>query len=117
MNWATIVGLVLIATTAATGVAVVAFGFGGSSQTSPFVYYVPSSPTATATPTTAPGHGGCVSFFARQRLMVGVLRRLGTRAGQRHYDAQYDLNGDGKIDSRDLRIALTSPACGSRRHG
>jgi hypothetical protein len=37
---------------------------------------------------------------------VGIALRLFSKEGDRRYDPRYDVNDDGRIDVRDLFIAL-----------
>ncbi|HEX5478146.1 MAG TPA: hypothetical protein VFY79_00350 [Dehalococcoidia bacterium] len=67
-------------------------------------------PTATATPGTLPHHK-CVNSGQRVRIAMGIVRWLGARAGDRHYQAQYDLNGNGVIDPGDLAVLLSMRPC------
>ena len=70
--------------------------------------------TATATRTataTATPQAGCVTFLEKFRLVIGVLTHFNARIGQRRYDARFDLNHDGRINSIDVFIALNTPIC------
>jgi len=42
---------------------------------------------------------------------MGILLRFGARAGDRRYQAQYDLNHDGFIDALDLLVLASMPLC------
>jgi hypothetical protein len=44
-------------------------------------------------------------------LIRSIARRLGTAAGDRRYSRRMDLNSDGVIDNRDVKIAMQAPIC------
>jgi hypothetical protein len=67
---------------------------------------VTNTPTVTATPS-----GECVTFLDKLRLLVNVLGRVGSKEGQRRYDARYDLNHDGRINIIDAVLVLRIPLC------
>jgi Dockerin type I domain len=73
----------------------------------------PTSPpkptlTSTATATPRPICTGDVNGdgLVNVRDLVLVARRMGTRVGERRYDARFDLNRDGRINVRDLMIVI-----------
>ena len=63
----------------------------------------------TSTPTSTPG--SCLTFWQKVDLTVGILRRFGSHAGDRRYDAKYDVNGDGVIDGLDLQQVASTATC------
>ena len=60
------------------------------------------------------GPQACLTFGKKVDLAIGILRRLGSHAGDHRYKTKYDVNGDGVIDARDLLQVATTPTC---RHG
>ncbi len=75
-----------------------------------------ASPTATAPSptTTATPPASCVTPGQRIVLLVGVLIRFGTRAGDLRYVARYDIDRNGRVNIVDIFLVLRLPNCRGR---
>ena len=76
--------------------------------------------TGTATrpsPTVEPAPTWCWTIGKKIRVLVQVLKRLGSEEGDRLYKAKYDLDHDGDIDLRDVEIIFVDiPTCRKWNH-
>jgi hypothetical protein len=65
------------------------------------------APTASPTP-----QHRCVDASARFDLLIGIVRHFGERVDS--HNSQFDLNGDGRIDARDLMVLMRATRCSAR---
>jgi hypothetical protein len=70
--------------------------------------------TVVVTPTQAPEE--CLTLGEKLHLLIGILIRFGAEEGDRHYKAKYDLNDDGKIGWKDLKVLFETPTCRKSFH-
>jgi plastocyanin len=91
-------------------------GPGGTGMHGVVVVHAAPTDTATATATNTPTptptpQPPCLGDVNGDRLvdtrdLVGVARHMGSHAGGRRYDTQFDLNNDGRVNVVDLLIVL-----------
>ena len=70
----------------------------------------PPPGTATATNTPTPG-GQCVPPGQKVSIIIGIVLRMGVKAGEPLFQTRYDLNATGSIDVGDLALALNLVPC------
>jgi hypothetical protein len=66
---------------------------------------------AAGEPIVLAGQRRCLTFNQKLHLIHGIARHFGARAGSPKYEAAYDVNHDGVINSRDIKLVVHTPTC------